>query len=72
MCTVPPGLVAARLRERERLHDHALPGESRVAVDEQGQHGVARVIAVAMLARANRAFHHGIHDLEVRRIERRA
>ncbi len=34
------GAVAAQLREVERLRDHALAGERRVAVDQQREHGV--------------------------------
>ena len=63
------GLVAARLRQRHRLHHDALAREGRVAVDQQRQHLVAGVVAAAMLARAHRAFDHRVHDLEVRRVE---
>ena len=35
------GVVAARLRQRQRLHHHALAGERRVAVDDDRQHRVA-------------------------------
>ena len=59
-----------RLRELQRLHDHALAGEGRVAVDQDGQHTRASGVAAALLTRAHRAFDDGIHDLEVRGIER--
>ena len=45
----------ARLRQLERLRDHALPGERRVAVDQHGQHLLAERIAAAILARAHGA-----------------
>ena len=66
------GVVAARLRQRQRLHDDALAGERRVAVDDHRQHRVAFVVAAPIEARLHRALDHRIDDLEVRRVERQA
>ena len=64
------GAEAARLREIQRFHHHALPRIRRVAVDQHRQHLPAGLVAAAVLARAHRAFDHRIDDLQVRRIER--
>ena len=61
---------APRLRELQRLHDDALPRKCRVAVDEKRENRAARRVAALLLARAHRTLDHGIHDLEVRRVER--
>ena len=66
------GVVAARLRQRQRLHHDALAGERRVAVDDDRQHGVALGVAAAVEARLDRAFDDRVDDLEVRRVERQA
>ena len=50
-------------------HD-ALPGDGRVAVDQDRQHELARRVAAPVLPRPHRAFDDGVHDLEVRGIER--
>ena len=63
------GAVAARLRHLQRLHDHALARECRVAVHQDRQDLLAVRIAAPLLARAHRPFRHRIDDLEVRRIE---
>ena len=64
------GAVAARLRQVEGFLIHALPGEGRVAVQQDGQHLLPVDIVTPMLARAHRAFDHRIDDLQMRRIER--
>ncbi len=64
------GVVAARLGHVEAFLHDALSRDGGVAVDQHRQHLVALGIAPAVLARAHRAFHHGIHRLEVRGIER--
>ena len=66
------GVVAARLRQRQRFHDDALAGEGGVAVDDDRQHGVAFGVAAPIEARLHRALDDRIDDLEVRRVERQA
>ena len=61
------GEVAARLRQRQRLHHHALPGEGGVAVHQHRQHLVALRVAAPVLPRLDRAFDHRVDDLEVAR-----
>ena len=63
------GVIAARLRERERLHHDALAGERGVAVHDDRQHRVAFGVAAAIEARLHRAFDDRVHDLQVRRVE---
>ena len=64
------GEVAARLSQRQRLHDHTLAGKGRIAVHEDGQHRMAGDVATAVQPRLDRAFDHRVDDFEVRRIER--
>ena len=64
------GIEGARLRQLQRLLDHALAGESRVAVDQHGHHLVTRGVPAALLAGAHRALDHRVHHLEVRGVER--
>ena len=63
------GAEAARLRQLQRLHHHALAGEGGVAVDQHRQHPLAARVAAPLLARAHRALDHRIDDLQVRGIE---
>ena len=63
------GVVAARLRQLQGLHDHALAGKGGIAVHQHRQHLVALLVAAPLLARAHRAFDHRIDDLEVRGVE---
>ena len=63
------GRESTRLRELQRLHDDALPRERRVAVDQKRKNRAARRVAALLLPRADRALDHGVHDLEMRRIE---
>ncbi len=63
------GVEAARLRQLQRLHDHALPCERRVAVDEHRKNAVPLSITPSLLASPHRAFDDRIHDLEVRGVE---
>ena len=64
------GAEAARARQVQRLHHHALRRECGVAVQENGHHLVAGLVVAPALARPHRALHHRVHDLQVRRIER--
>ena len=61
--------VGPGLRHLEGLHDHALPGKGRVAVNHHRPHAVAHGIAASLLARAHRALHHRRYDFQVRGIE---
>ena len=63
------GRVTARLRHVEVFHHHALTGKRGVAMNHDGQHSVALLVAMAHLACAHRTFHHGCHDFQVRGIE---
>ena len=63
------GVVAARLRQRQRFHHHALAGEGGVAVHQHGQHGVAFAVAAAVQSGAHAALDHRVDDLEVRGVE---
>ena len=64
------GVERARLRQLQGFHHHALAGECRVTVDQDGQHPLAGGIAATLLARTHRTLDHRIHDFEMRRIER--
>ena len=64
------GEEAARLRQLQRLHHHPLTGEGGIPVYQQRQDPLRVGVAAALLARAHRAFDHGIDDLEVRGVER--
>ena len=61
--------IGPGLRHLKGLHDHALPGKGRVAVNDHGPHAVAHGIAAPLLARAHRALHHRRYDFQVRGIE---
>ena len=63
------GAEPPRLRHLKRLHHDALPGERRVAVNDDRHHEVASGIPSAILPGAHGPFHHGRDDLEVRRVE---
>ncbi len=63
-------VVAARLRQRQRLHDHALAREGRVAVDDDRQHLRALRVAAAIHARLDGALDDRVDDLEMGRVER--
>ena len=71
------GPVAAQPRQAEALGDHPLPGEGRVAMEEERQdagavlerHDLAVwLIGINVLLGARFAEHHRIDDLEMRRI----
>ena len=64
------GAVTLEARQAEALGHHALAGERRIAVDQQRQHrrALARLAAVLVLLGAHLAEHHGIDDLEMRRV----
>ena len=64
------GAVAAQLREVERLGDHALAGEGRVAVDEQRQHRELGAAVEHVLLGAGDALEDRVDGLEVRRVRR--
>jgi hypothetical protein len=60
------GRVALEARHVERLGDHALTDEGRVAVDEEG-HDAPPLATI--LFRADSTFDHRVHELEVARVE---
>ena len=64
------GAVAAQAGEAEAFRDHALPGERRVAVDQQRHHHGAVLAggAVVVLLGAHLAERDRHHDLEMRRV----
>jgi len=64
------GAEAARARQVQRLHHHALRRERGVAVQENGHHLVAGLVVAPALARPHRALDHRVHDLQVGGIER--
>ena len=65
------GAVAAQLGEVQRLRDHALAGEGRVAVQQDGQHGEAVLALVDhVLLGADDALEHGVDRLQVRGVAR--
>ena len=66
------GVVAAGLRQGQRLHHHALAGKGRVAVHQHRQHLGAGEVAAALHARLHRTLDHRVHDLEVAGVERQA
>ena len=64
------GAVAAQLGEVERLGDHALAGERRVAVHEQRQHRELGALVEHVLLGAGDALEHRVDGLEVGRVRR--
>ena len=64
------GGVAIELREVQRLGDHALSGEGRVAVDQHRDDAFARGIAEAILLGADDAFDHRVDGFQMARIGR--
>ncbi len=64
------GAVAAQLREVERLGDHALAGERRVAVDEQREDRERGALVEHVLLGAGDALEHRVDGLEVGRVRR--
>ena len=63
-------VIAARLGQAERFHDHALSGESRIAMQQYRQYLAPFLVAATMLTRAHRAFYHRINDFKVRWVKR--
>src|SRR5690606_18882872 len=59
-----------RLRHLEGLHDHALPGDSRIAVNGHRQYLVADRIVTTILTSPHRTLDHWRNDLQVGRVER--
>ena len=64
----PAGLVAGEAGEAETLGDDALPGEGRVAVQQERQDGVALDVALAGLAGSALPSTPRIDRFEVRRV----
>ncbi len=64
------GGIAIELREVQCFGHHALSGESGVAVDQQGDHALAMVVAEAVLLGAHDAFDHRIDRFQVAGIGR--
>ena len=62
--------VALEALQVQRLGDDALADERRVAVDEQRHHAPALGVVAPVLLGAHAAGDDGIHELEVRRVER--
>ena len=65
-------VVAPRFGQRQRFHHHALPGKSRIAMHQQGQHVLAFGVAAAVHARTHRTLHHRVDDFQVRGVEGQA
>ncbi len=66
------GAVALQVGKAEAFRHHALPGESRVAVDQQRHHhgALVRLGVVLVLLGAHLAERHRVDDLEVRWVRR--
>src|SRR5262245_49177437 len=64
------GTVSAQPGKAETLRDHALPGESGIAMQEERQDFFALPVAALILLGADLAKHHGIDDLEMRGVRR--
>src|ERR1035437_3673659 len=64
------GGVAIELREVERLGHHALSGEGRIAVDQDGDDAFARRIAEAILLGTDDAFDYRVDGFQVARVGR--
>ena len=64
------GAVALQVGQPETFRHHALAGERGVAVHQQRQHrdALVRRIAMLILLGADLAEHHGIDDLQMRRV----
>ena len=63
-------MVATGLRQIQRFHDHALAGESGIAVHQDRQHLRALRVAAAIHAGLDGTFDHRVDDFQVRRVER--
>ena len=64
------GGVAARLRQVECCLIHAQADKGRVAVNQHRQHLIGAVITAAALLGTHRAFHHRVHNFQMRRVKR--
>ncbi len=64
-------LVSTGLRHLEGFHDYALPGESSVTMDTDGQHFVTRRVQTTILTSAYGTFNHRRHNFQVRRVKRK-
>jgi hypothetical protein len=64
------GAPVRHLRQPQRLHDDALAGEGRVAVDQERHHARAAVVPHVILLRADDPLDDRIHQLQVARVER--
>ena len=63
------GPVATGLGEVQRFHHHALAGDGRIAVEQDGHHLRAGGVVAAILPGPHRAFDHRIDDFQMRRVE---
>ena len=64
------GGVAASLGQVEGLHHHALAGERGVAMQDNGQDLLARLVIASVLTGPDGAFNHGVDDLQMGGVER--
>ena len=65
----PAGGETAGVGHVKSFHDHSLSRECRIAVNQNRQNLIFFIIAAPVLAGTYRAFHHGINDLQMRRVE---
>ncbi len=65
----PPGIEASGLGQLKVLHDHALPGEGCVTMNQDRHHLLTLDVAAAPHPGTDRALDHRIHDLQMRGVE---
>src|SRR5699024_1951225 len=61
--------IAARLRQIEGFHDHALPGKGGITMHQYRENLFARGIATALLAGTDTAFDQRVDDIKVGGVE---
>ena len=63
-------VVAACFGQRQRFHHHTLAGKGGIAMHQQRQYMLTLWVAATIHAGAHAALHHGVHNLQMRRVER--
>src|SRR5690606_453595 len=65
-----PSGIRAGLGHLECFHDHALPCEGGIAVNDDGHHHVAELVLTTVLTRTHRTLDHRRDDFQVGGVER--
>jgi len=65
----PAGCIGPGFRHVEGFHDHALPGEGGIAMDEDRHDLVLAIARASILPCPDRTFDHGSDDFQMRGVE---